>query len=126
MTVSFIASIKTKEIQLHDKRRAFAIDSPEGQLLIDQNMAFYLNESLVSSSLPCSFPVTRRALTVQLDDKAIYCITEQSTLIKYSKEIGIQTVQSDLSGVRHFSVSGEKITTSKVANSHSDIIRTNF
>jgi len=119
-------NINTKKVQLHDKRWAFAIGSPKGRLLIDQKMAFYLNENLVLSDLPCAFPITRRALTVQLDDTAIYCMTRQNTLIKYNEEMGTQTVQSDLNGVRHFSVSGEKITTSKVANSHSDIIRTNF
>lgn len=121
-------NIKTNTRQRHDQRWAFALASPSTRLFIDQAMALYLNDNLVSADLPCAHPVARRALTVQLDGKAIICVAEQDnkTLLKYSEQLGIQTIGSDLTRVRHFSVAGKKITKARLASSRSDIIRTNF
>jgi len=120
--------LKDQKSQRHDQRWAFALGSPKGQMLIDQNMALYLNGGLVSDDLQCTYPIARRALTMQLDDENIYCVSakDSKTLLKYSKKLGISTINTRLTPLNRFSVTDEKIATTKLASSYSDIIRTNF
>jgi len=121
-------NINTNINQLHDPRWAFSLASPKAQLYIDQSMAIYVNESLVSTELRCGYPISRMTLTMQLDGEDFYCIAAQDnkTIVKYSEQQGLQTIRTDLTRISRFSVAGEKLATSRLTSSRSDIIRTNF
>jgi DNA-binding winged helix-turn-helix (wHTH) protein len=121
-------NINSNKIKQHDQRWAFALGSPKSKLLIDQQMALYLNGSLVSEELHCRNPIARSALTLQFDGQNIYCVSAKNnkTLLKYREQFGIQTVTTRLTKINRFSVSDGKLATTKLASSHSDIIRTNF
>jgi len=121
-------NIKSQKSQRHDSRWAFAMGSRKGKMLIDQNMALYLNDSLVSDDLHCSYPIARRALTMQFDDDNIYCLStkDSKALLTYSEQFGMNTINTRFTQLNRFSVTGDKIATTKLASSHSDIIRTNF
>jgi len=107
---------------------AFAVASPKGRLFIDQSMAIYLDHRLVSAELRCAYPISRMSLSVQLKGKVIYCLAgqEKATILKYSERLGIEKIRTGSSQIRRFSVAGDKLATSKLTSSTSDIIRTNF
>ena len=67
-------------------------------------------------------------ITVQLDNRIIYCAAkhEKATILKYDEQMGIDKIRTDLSRVTRFSVADDKIATTKLTSSTSDIIRTNF
>jgi DNA-binding winged helix-turn-helix (wHTH) protein/Tol biopolymer transport system component len=121
-------NINSKVNQKHDQRWAFSVASPKGLLHVNQSMALYFNESLVPSELNCVYPISRMALTVQLDGESLYCVAAQDkkTILKYSPQLGIQSIRSGLSRIRRFSVNDENVATTKLVSSRSDIIRTNF
>jgi len=121
-------NIKNQVSQQHKQRWAFALGSPKGQLFIDQNMSLYLNKNLVSAELDCTYPIGRKALTLHLENQVLYCIAakDNKTILKYSEQLGIKTIYTDLSRVRRFSIVDENIATTKLVSSRSDIIRTNF
>ena len=80
-------------------------------------MAIYLNNRLVSAELRCSYPISRMALTVQLDNRIIYCAAkhEKATILKYDEQMGIDKIRTDLSRVTRFSVADDKIATTSAS-----------
>jgi DNA-binding winged helix-turn-helix (wHTH) protein/Tol biopolymer transport system component len=121
-------NISTKIKKSHKKHWAFAVASPKGKIFIDQSMAIYLNNRLVSAELRCSYPIERMSLTVQLDSRMIYCAAkhEKATILKYSEQMGIDKIRTGTSRLTRFSVADDKIATTELTTSTSDIVRTNF
>ena len=121
-------NINSNVSKRHDQRWAFSLASPKGQLYIDQSMTLYFNESIVSSELSCAYPISRMALTIHLEDEIIYCIAEQDKekILKYSEQLGVETIKTSLTRVRRFSIASDKLATTRLTSSRSDIIRTNY
>jgi len=110
-----------------DARWAFALTSPEAELLVDQDMKILVGDRQIE--VTCAWPMYSYSLTLRLDGQTFYCISPEDpeALIRVTGLGQPEILPSRLNRTtRHYSVSGNHVAQARLQDAASDILRTRF
>lgn len=118
--------LPTGEIEPLDARWAFVAQTERGELTLDQELRPYLQASLLVELEACARPIWRYQLRYRFDRGAIYChATDGSNdLLRYDADLQVTRIADAVSRYEFFSVRDGRLAKTRVASSHSDIMRT--
>ncbi|NQZ82993.1 MAG: winged helix-turn-helix domain-containing protein [Colwellia sp.] len=109
---------------------AFSLGNDKQQVLINQEMKIFINDSPALQSLTCKNPIFRQSSTMRLDGDNFYCLSEHnsSELLRLESMTTVhrQAHKMKSMGYYDYAVSGNLQALSKTRNASSDIMRTNF
>lgn len=110
-----------------EPRWAFALTSPEAELLVDQDMRILAGGRQID--VTCAWPMYSYSLTYRLDRRTFYCISpdDPEALVRVTDLMQTDILSRRLNRTtRHYSVTGNHIAQAKLQDAASDILRTRF
>ncbi|MEO0973618.1 MAG: winged helix-turn-helix domain-containing protein [Pseudomonadota bacterium] len=116
----------TGETVALDDRWAFSIANEHQRILLDQSFTAYRDGQPLPSLQDCANPVWRYQLRWQLDGEHLYCHARDadSDLLRFNPRMTPTRLPDAVARFEFFSVRRGRLATTRVASSHSDIMRT--
>ncbi|MEM8490520.1 MAG: winged helix-turn-helix domain-containing protein [Pseudomonadota bacterium] len=108
------------------ERWAFSLNGPDQQILIDQSLVAFREGAPLSPLKNCASPVWRYQLRWRIDGEDIYCHANDgfADLLRFDRKMRSTRLPNAVDRFEFFSARSGQLATTRVASSHSDIMRT--